>query len=91
MVLPQRTAIGVKRKAPEICTRQEKSVFLCVLFLCLWGHLGSAEPFSFAQQCSGSHLTVRMQVINGNHCMSSPSHAIRCNAKYFPCNGSHLP
>ena len=32
--------------------------------LCLWGHLGSGEPFSFAQQCSGSHLTVREQVIN---------------------------
>lgn len=40
--------------------------------LCLWGHLGSGEPFSFAQQCSGSHLTVRVQVINGNHCLSSP-------------------
>ena len=59
--------------------------------LCLWGHLGSGEPFSFAQQCSGSHLTVREQVINGNHCLSSPSHGIRCNAKYFLCDGSHLP
>ena len=59
--------------------------------LCLWGHLGSGEPFSSAQQCSGSHLTVRAQVINGDHCLSSPSRGIRRNAKYFLCDGSHLP
>lgn len=88
IILPQRTATGVKQSTRNMHHTEEECVSLCLVSLCLWGYLGSGEPFSFAQQCSGSHLTVRVQVIKGNHHLSSPSHGIRCNAKYFPCNAS---